>query len=302
MNNPLLLRRRLMMQQRKRYNIDWYPIIQGPVTAQDMINELGDLFQTYDDAPDTHPTHYKYPTKTSAFALDKSVTSAQFGGNTEVSCIVYEEGQEPIMIPYYRTTVNFKSNQTYKHVVCFNGYLGGNNALSGVKWIINDNARTLGQLDKTVKYFHIKRDANVAIFCGAIGNQNRTNPIGYNGSVYYVPDWITSNLRPFANTQITKIRVPKSVRQLSNTELFFGYWGNYPRNLTDIYVHWGLGEVPRQPGTQWSGQWKLHIPDLGNAEDNAALVAEYRSKNWGRVSGRGIFNDVEKEEPKEMLK
>ena len=295
--NVLEFRRRLMMSMPRK----WYPIIQGPVTSQDMINELGDLFQTYEDAPDAHPTHYKHPRKTSAFALDKSVTSAQFGGNMEVSCIVYEEGQEPIMIPYYRTTVTFKSNQTYKHVVCYNGNLGGNNSLSGVKWIINDNALTLGQLDKTVKYFHIKRDANIAIFCGNIGNQNLMNPVGYNGAVYYVPDWITSNLRPFANTKITKIRVPKSVRQLSNTVYFFGYYANYPRNLTDIYVHWGLGEVPQQPGTQWSGQWKLHIPDLGNAELNAALVAEYRSKGWNYVSGQGIFNDVEATEPQEQL-
>jgi hypothetical protein len=123
---------------------------------------------------------------------------------------------------------------------------------------------------------------------------------GYAGSVYYLPDWWSGYLTILRFAVISKLRLSKGTKFLNNPYAFGDRASEIP-NLTDIYAHWGLGEVPQQPGTRFTGQWKLHIPDLGNAEDNAALVAEYRSKNWGRVSGRGIFNDVEETEPEEML-
>ena len=294
MNNPLLLRRRLMMQQRKRYKIDWYPIVQGPVKTQDMINELGDLFQTYDDAPDI----FNNRQKTSAFALDKSLTSAQIGGNFAPNCIVYEEGQAPIRIPTFRTIVNFTSTETYKHVVCYGKSFGGNQNLSGVKWWINTSGwEATAYVALGIKYWHIAYGSKVHTWIGSVYTPN---PRGYAGAVYYIPDWWSGTLILQRYKLCSKIRFSKGVR-LDNTIYFWGNNTSELPNLTDIYVHWGLGEVPQQPGTRFTGQWKLHIPDLGNAEDNATLVAEYRSKNWGRVSGRGIFNDVEREEPEEIL-
>ena len=288
--NVLEFRRRLMMLKPRK----WYPIIQGSITSQDMINELGDLFQTYDDAPDM----FNNRQKTSAFALSKSLSSVQFGGNFAPNCIVYEEGQAPRRIPTSRTIVNFTSTETYKHVVCYGKSFGGNQSLSGVMWWINtsgwENSATVAL---GVKYWHIAYGTNAATWIGDLYNPN---PRGYNRATYYIPDWWSGWLQGLRFKQCSKIRFSKGVSM--STSIYF--WGNTASelpNLTDIYVHWGLGEVPQQPGTRFTGQWKLHIPDLGNAEDNAALVAEYRSKNWGRVSGRGIFNDVEATEPQEQL-
>lgn len=274
----------------------WYPIIQGPVTSQDMINELGDLFQTYDDAPDT----FNNRQKTSAFAFSKSVTSAKFGGHFAPNCIVYEEGQAPIVF-WNSGTVNFTSTQTYKHVVCYGGSWGGNQTLSGVMWWINTYSGWEGAAPRVavgIKYWHIAYGSNALPWIG--NNFYFPNPRGYAGSVYYIPDWWRGimNLQRFK--LCSKIRFSKGVR-MSNNVYFWGYNASDLPNLTDIYVHWGLGEVPQQPLNHFTGQWKLHIPDLGNAEANAALVAEYRSKNWGRVSGQGIFNDVEETEPRERI-
>lgn len=272
----------------------WYPIIQGPITSQDMINELGDLFQTYEDAPDTYSTRQK----TSAFALSKSLTSVQIGGNFAPNCIVYEEGQEPIRIATFSRTITFTSTETYKHVVCYGRSFAGNQNLSGIMWWINTSSfENAARVALGVKYWHIAYGSNAVTY---IGDVYAPNPIGYNGSVYYIPDWWGGWIQILRFKQCSKVRFSKGVSM--STSIYF--WGNTQSdlpNLTDIYVHWRLGEVPQQPGTRFTGQWKLHIPDLGNAEDNAALVAEYRSKNWGRVSGQGIFNDVEATEPQEQL-
>lgn len=289
--NVLEFRRRLMMLKPRK----WYPIIQGPITSQDMINELGDLFQTYEDAPNT----FNNNTKTSAFALDKSLTSVQIGGNMQPYCIVYEEGQPPIRISIVTQTVNFTSTDTYKHVVCYGRSYAGNQILSGVGWWINtSNFPPAAQVNKGIKYWHIAYESDADVRIGY--RYNYSNPIGYSDSVYYIPDWWRGTIYPQAYKKCSKIRFSKGV-VLNNSYYFWGNSASDMPNLTDIYAHWGLGEVPQQPGTRFTGQWKLHIPDLGNAEDNAALVAEYRSKNWGRVSGQGIFNDVEATEPQEQL-
>lgn len=291
----LLLRRRAMMQQiGHRYNVDWYPIVQGPVTLKDMIAELGDLMQTYDDAPAT----WNGTTKTSAFALAKGAASAKFGGNIPVKCILYEEGQSPRYISSVQT-ITFASTETYKHVVHYNTNLGGNQTLAGVRWVITEtNINLYAQLVTGVKYWHIPYNRNVSV--SVLYNINNPNPTCYSGSVYYIPDWWGGQLYPARYKQCAKLRFSKGVT-LYNSIYFFGNHASEMPNLTDIYVHWGLGEVINQPFNRFTGQWKLHIPDLGNAEDNAALVAEYRSKGWNYVAGKGILNDVEIAEPKEIL-
>ena len=297
MNNPLLLRRRLMMQPRKRYKIDWYPIIQGPITLKDMIAELGDLMQTYDDAPET----WSGTTKNSAYALSKSAASVQIGGYSTPKSIVYEEGQAPRYVTR-NTLINFASTETYKHIVHYNSNWGGYTPMKYVKWIINERVTANPNLSdgtSNVRYFHIKANSLLPVW----GTPNIYNPIpeGYNGATYYIPDWWRGVMNPMRFKQCTKLRFSRGVTAFKYGSTFGVKVADLP-NLTDIYVHWGLNEVVSDfspPG--FSNPWKLHIPDLGNAEDNAALKAEYVSKNWNKVGGGGIFNDVEEKEPEEQL-
>lgn len=293
-----------MMPQRKRYKIDWYPIIQGDRTLQEMIAEYGDLMQTFDDAPDVYRNEPYGGVKKGAMALERNLTSVQFGGNYNFTIIVYEDGVETQRYYWGRTTTHtFNSTTSAKHIVFYTRFHTGNQSFTAARWLILPYIENFNygwmNMRSEIKYLHIENGYSIP-FVGFGPLVYFPNFYGYNGAVYYMPDWWRGTLPIMRYVQASKLRLSKGVR-LNNTIYTFGASISDNPNLTDIYVHWGLGEVPQQTGNRYTGRWKLHIPDLGNAEDNAALVAEYRSKGWNYVSGKGIENNVETEEPEEIL-
>lgn len=304
MNNPLLLRRRMMMQQRKRYKIDWYPIIQGDRTLDDMIAEYGDLMQTFDDAPDVYGAEQLGGVKKGAMALRRDIASTQFGEWYHCTIIIYEDGKETARYYNRGGMHTFNSTSSTKHIVFYSAYnVGTTNRDFYARWLILPHVENFAYnwitVNSEFKYLHIERGYSVQF--GRFGNNMYLKSVyGYAGSVYYLPDWWSGSLTVIRWAEISKLRLSKGTKFFDNPYAFGVYASEKP-NLTDIYAHWGLGEVIRQPAYAYTGRWKLHIPDLGNAELNAALVEEYRSKGWNYVSGLGIFNDVEETEPEEML-
>lgn len=299
--NVLEFRRRLMMSMPRK----WYPIFQGNVTLDDMIAEYGDLMQTFENAPDVYGTGTIGGVKKGAMALVRNLTSVQFGSNYNFTIIVYEDGVETARWYNGRTaTHTFNSTTSAKHIVFYSAYNTGNQSFTAARWLILPHVENFNydwlNMRSEIKYLHIENGYNVS-FAGFGGwTVYFPNFYGYNGAVYYIPDWWRGALPFIRYVKASKLRLSKGTGLINSIYAFGNSISDNP-NLTDIYVHWGLGEVPNQPGNRFTGQWKLHIPDLGNAEDNAALVAEYRSKGWNYVSGRGIFNDVEATEPQEQL-
>lgn len=278
-----------MQQGGKHYNVDWYPIIQGDMTTAQLIADYGDLFQTFDDAPE----NYNGMTKLGAKALNRNVTSIRIGGNTRPYIMVVEEGYAPI---FYNSssTITFHSDTTYKHIVFYTTSETGNQAFNAAEWQIGGvwcNERN------NIRYLHIPRYSTNSINVYDFG---WPNPRGYAGSTYFIPDWWSGTIFYIRYTQFQKIRFSKGCT-LYNNIYFMGTGQSENPALRDIYCHWGLGEVKQQYYHRGVYQnVKLHIPDLGNLTDNAALVAEYRSKGWNYLSGAGIYNDVETTEPQEQ--
>ena len=282
------LRRHIMMQQGgTHYNVDWYPIFQG-VPLKDLIAEFGDLMQTFDN--DSNWAMYKC-----AFAIARNTQSITVGTTGSLNITIYEEGQEPIRVTQRNTTINFSSTTTYKHVVSYsNRMFGGCNV--PVCWLINYNVVTFGTKEN-VFFLHVPKFHPECIINTS---SNNIFYLGRAGCTFYIPDWSNTG-QTFFGSQVSKIRFSKDSSVNGGTLSFGSYSSGIPQNLTDIYAHWGLGEVITQPSNRNTGLWKLHIPDLGKAEDNAALRQEYIDKGWGYVSGLGIFNDVETTEPREQL-
>lgn len=287
------LRRHIMMQQGgKHYNVDWYPIIQGDMTTAQLIADYGDLFQTFDDAPET----YGGKTKLGAKALNRNVTSIQVGHNVVCHIIIMEEGYPPIYVPISSAlrTITFHSDTTYKHIVFYSTNETGNQAFNAAVWQIGG---LWYDESNNIRYLHIPRYSTNSI---NVYRTERPDPRGYAGSTYFIPDWWSGTIFLIRFTQFQKIRFSKGCT-LFKSMFFMGGGPSENAALRDIYCHWGLGEVKQQYYSR--GVYrnvKLHIPDLGNAEDNTALVAEYRSKGWNYLSGAGIYNDVETTEPQEQ--
>jgi len=285
----------------------WYPIIQGDRTLDDMIAQYGDLMQTFENAPDVYGTEPYGGVKKGAMALERNIASVQIGRTGTSTVIIYEDGEETAR--YYRSTKThtFNSTTSAKHIVFYTATtVGSQNNYFPARWMILPHVENFAynwvNVICRLTYLHIEKGYNVR-FDGFGDSMYTTSVYGYEGSVYYLPDWWTGTLTFLRWANISKLRLSKGTKFFNNGQAYyyFGVNASGLPNLTDIYVHWGLGEVITQPANRYTGPWKLHIPNLGNDDLNAALVAEYRSKGWNYVSGRGIFNDVEETEPRERI-
>ncbi len=290
MTDILFLRRRLMMQSKKS---DWIPLMLNCYSDEELIRDYGNLFETYKNAPDEFgagsAAQQQY-LKCGAIAVAQSAATTTIRGNSAAYVRVYEDGV--LKGTYYsNVTVTWQSESKARHIITYGTQVTtGNYNNSGIVWILATTQ--INQVSSVLLQTHYHRDSTSLGYYSSDDNRRRS-PLGVyneNAIMYYPERWNNGGNRvQFWYKRVPTIVVPKY--GALTTDGYFVY--HAPVQFKHMYVRWGLGEVPNKGN--WVNFWAsnsqryytLHIPDLGNPEDNTALMDEYISKNWKTNSGSG---------------
>lgn len=286
-------RRRLMMKKEQKGSM-YKKIVHYSYTDDDLIYMFGNLFETFEKADDviTLPQtgSYKY-FKCRAMAFEKSTASVQLGANTPFCVAIYEDG-ELKLVANTAQIFTFSSLTSTKHIIAYTSYSGttaigndngtGANGLHG-RWQISASKYKCGSSLTSLYQFHYIDSENTFY------NNNSINQ-GFlakgSGGYMYVPD---NNAQPVGlrGCPFQKVRLYKCF-SASQYALF----GN---SIDDLYIGYELGEVPYIASglvTNNNKRTILHIQDMGNDADNAALEAEYNAQGWGlKTQFKSVVHD-----------
>jgi len=281
-----------MMQMTKKS--DWIPLMLNCYSDEELIETYGNLFETYENAPEKFwagsAAQQQY-VKCGAIAISLATATTTISGNGHAYVRVYEDGT--LKGAYYsNATVTWQSGSKARHIISYGTQVTtGNNNNSGIVWILTTTQ--IAQQSKDLLQTHYHRDSTSLGYYLIDDYNRRKSPLGINNEnaiMYYPEKWNNGGSQvQFWYKRVPTIVVPKY--GALTTDSYFIY--NAPVQFKHMYVRWGLGEVPSKGN--WTSFWAsnsqrnytLYIPDLGNAEDNAALMNEYISKKWKTNSGSG---------------
>ena len=303
MNNPLLLRRRMMMQQKK--NSDWVPMnltmdettrkCVPAWTDDELIQLYGDAFKTFDKAPDKVTYQdVDYP-KTCVLCYDRDTVSTQLGGSVCYFIKIYEDYECTMTILYGgSTTHTWQSQTSAKHIVCYGAAGIGRNPVD-VRWLLlagdtSNMAFTQGAFARQIHWY--KQAAVLKLYSQNVNAFTMCQARSTVNSVLYMPPHLNINY-----TGMMLNRLNYSIICLPTVGMYNTQYNLFdtPANFKHLYLPQGLGEV--RSVTSWtSPSWgssvpaaekyfTLHVPDMGNEEDNAALIQECRDQGWTVAKG-----------------
>lgn len=294
--NVLEFRRRLMMRRKKT---DWIPLQLNCYTDEQLIELYGDLFETYDNAPEKfgagNVTQQNY-IKVGAIAIDTNAVSTQIGGNSSKFVRVYEDGVLIATVYAWNTTITWQAGSKARHIVCYELCSTGNGSTviqSQIVWIISKVS--LNQSSTVLKQIHYHREGNMG-YSASDGSIVRS-PYGLNvpdAVLYYPERWDAGGNNVNIRTkQHPTIVLPKYGCSMSTSFIF-----NMPAQFKHLYARWELGEVPTISSRQsiWYGNtvpvaqryFTLHIKRQANDTLTEQLIAEYQSKGWTTTNLPGM--------------
>lgn len=309
--NVLEFRRRLMMLSKKP---DWIPLQLNCYTDEQLIELYGDLFETYDNAPEKFgagsATEQNY-IKVAAMAIDTNALSTQIGGNVSKYVRVYEDGVLIATVYASTRTITWQTGSKARHIVCYEVCSTGNTKTaiqSQIVWIISKVI--LNQPSTVLKQIHYHMEGNMGYY--SADGSTVQSPLGvYNEDIrdavlYYPEKWDAGGNR--VNIWIKRhptIVLPKY--GCNSTASYFIY--HMPAQFKHLYARWELGEVPTISRRQniWYGNtvpvaeryFTLHIKRQANDTLTEQLIAEYQSKGWTttKLPGMTIVADYDETIP-----
>lgn len=287
---------------------NWIPLMLNCYSDAELIESYGNLFATYAIAPERFgagsATEQGYR-KVGAFALSKSVPNGLPVMTTNTGYVkVYEidetTGDILQTVTAYRATtkINWQSNTSYKHIVLYNTLRSDatlHNSADAISyyimWIITTNV--------------IYQNLTSAHIIGQVHWWRNSISLGYNKGSLIAPLtlsmrssesilWLPDNWDPmwFRSYPIaTKIRLSKKGILKSGSS--YGDMYRISAAIKQVYLPQNLGEVT-QCGLVGSYLYEmsvstndrgftLHVPNQGNAEDNANLITALRNAGWTYV-------------------
>lgn len=270
----------------------YVPFAQDSYTKDELIEEYGDLFETFRNAPEAPFGTNTKSIYGQAAALKKDVESITIGNQLSVRCIVYEDGVE---IGRYtsQATITFSSSTSTKHIVGYTSSVTGGTLHGLVGYAITNGYYTASTDHNGVKnlYYNLDNGYKGKYYLNGFLN----NMAKDKNAILFVP-YITTQCTSLGRFQGKAIVIRNEETELNNDLYLFGMCNN----LYDVYVPYTIGKVPSiTSATSFAHRnIALHIPNLGNALDNETLMAEYIEKGWttGKFS-KGIFHDFEETVP-----
>lgn len=304
MMNPLLLRRRMMLQRKKS---DWVPMSLTmdettrkcvPAWTDDELIELyGDAFKTFDIAPDTLRIGNAVYSKTSVLCYDRNTESTILGGETPFYLRTYEDNVCTATITR-ATTHKWQSQTSAKHIVCYGSSFIGRQ-VTGCRWLLLAGVTTdtlaQGNFPRQIHWYKNAEEIGLSSWnpnsytmCQARGT--RAN------SVLFMPPHLTGR---FGNYKIgmNVVDLNYAIYCLPTVGLANQTYNLFrlPAVFKHVYLPQGLGKVRSVAawiGATWNSSvptaekyFTLHVPDTGTEEGNAALIQECRDKGWTVAKG-----------------